>query len=110
MGDLHNMNEFGSRIQKRRKALNMQQSELAEKLDISTNHLSTIETGKSHPSYDLLCKLCITLDVTPDYLMMGSLHSYNISKNLIDKLRLCSEHDLTVLDQIVEIIITNSER
>ncbi|MCM1568495.1 MAG: helix-turn-helix domain-containing protein [Roseburia sp.] len=99
------MHNFGKRIQSRRKSLNIRQLELAEKLDISPNHLSTLETGKSKPSYELLCRLCDELEVTPDYLMMGNMHSDNLSKNITDKLRQCSEEDMILLDQIIDLLI-----
>lgn len=36
---------MGNRIKLRRKELRIKQSELAEKLDISNNHISSIENG-----------------------------------------------------------------
>ena len=50
---------FGKNIKRRRKTLGIPQYELAERLDISPNHLSSLETGKTKPSFDLLCKLCV---------------------------------------------------
>lgn len=108
MIDNAQINCFGSRLQKRLKMLKLQQSDLAEQVEISTNHMSTLETGKSHPCYELLCKLCNALDVTPDYLMLGNMHSSNITKNIVDKLRLCNDKDLQIIDQIIEVFITNS--
>ena len=42
--------EIGKRIAARRNALGMTQLELAEKLEISNNHLSSIENGAAKPS------------------------------------------------------------
>lgn len=104
------MKDFGKRVKRRRIALHMQQSILAEKLDISVNHLSSIENGKSKPSYDLLCRLCIVLKINPDYLMLGNIHSQNVSKNTIDKLHLCSKRDIDILNQIIEIFVSTTKR
>ena len=38
---------MGNRIKLRRKELRIKQSELAEKLDISNNHISSIENGRN---------------------------------------------------------------
>ena len=42
--------EMGRRIKLRRKELKIKQSEMAESLNISNNHLSSIETGKQKPN------------------------------------------------------------
>ena len=44
-------------------------------------------TGKSKTSFDVIVGLCDHLDVTPDYLFMGFMHSNNISKDLEDLIR-----------------------
>ena len=93
-------NEFsdmGKRIQKRRKNLKMNQSTLAEALGISPTHMSTIENGKQNINYKQICALCEALDITPDYLFLGNMHSNNISQNIIDCLKLCSDEDLEAI-------------
>ncbi len=100
---------FGKNIKRKRKSLGMSQYKLAERLDISPNHLSSLETGKTKPSFDLLCKLCAELDVPPDYLMLGSIHSNNILQNIADKLRLCSDDTLCIIDGIIDILIERQE-
>ena len=59
--------EMGNRIKLRRKELKIKQNELAELLDISNNHMSSIETGKQKPSMDTFIKICEKLQVTPDF-------------------------------------------
>lgn len=66
---------MGNRIRLRRKELKMKQSELVELIDISTNHMSSIETGKQKPSMDIFLRLCEVLRVTPDYLLLGSMQA-----------------------------------
>ncbi|MCM1082306.1 MAG: helix-turn-helix transcriptional regulator [Clostridium sp.] len=102
--------KFGNSIKKRRKNLGIHQYELAERLDISPNHLSSLETGKTKPSFDLLCKLCIELDVSPDYLMLGSMHPDNVPQNIMDKLKFCSSDTLYAVDGIMDILIEQQER
>ena len=70
--------EMGNRIKVRRKELRIKQTELAEALNISNNHMSSIETGKQKPSLDIFVEICKHLDVTPDYLLLGAMYPYNI--------------------------------
>ncbi|MCM1286757.1 MAG: helix-turn-helix domain-containing protein [Clostridium sp.] len=101
---------FGKNIKRRRSSLGIPQYELAERLDISPNHLSSLETGKTKPSFDLLCRLCIELNVPPDYLMLGSMHSNNVPQNIVDKLKLCSTDTLYTIDGIIDILIEKQDR
>lgn len=77
-----NMKEIGKRISDRRK-LGIKQNILAEKLDISNNHMSGIENGKATPSVALFVKICDELNVTPDFLLLGSMHSNRVSRMLL---------------------------
>mgnify|MGYP000689476658 CR=1 FL=1 len=70
-----NLNAMGTRMKRRRKELKMSQAELAEKVNVSNNHISSIETGKQIPSLTTFVKICEQLDTTPDFLLLGSLHT-----------------------------------
>ncbi len=100
--------EMGRRIKLRRKELKIKQSEMAESLNISNNHLSSIETGKQKPSLDLFISICEYLNVTPDYLLLGALHSYNIPQDILDKLRLCSQEDIELTKDFVELLVVRN--
>ena len=96
---------MGKRIKTRRKELKIKQSDLAERLDISNNHISAIENGREKPSMDLFVKICNELNVTPDYLLLGMLHMDDVPKNIIDGLRLCSEEDILLVEKFVDLLI-----
>ena len=100
--------EMGRRIKLRRKELKIKQSEMAESLNISNNHLSSIETGKQKPSLDLFISICEYLNVTPDYLLLGAVHSYNIPQDILDKLRLCSQEDIELTKDFVELLVVRN--
>lgn len=53
---------LGRNIFKRRKELKLSQNELAEKLDISREHLAKIETAKRTVSLDLLIEIAENLN------------------------------------------------
>lgn len=103
------LSAMGSRIAKRRENLGIHQNELAEKIGISNNHLSGIERGVTKPSIDVFVCLCNYLKVTPDYLLMGTMHSNNVPKNIVDGLRLCSGQDIELIGVIVEHMVKKNE-
>lgn len=100
---------IGNRIKLRRKELRLKQSELAEILDISNNHMSSIENGREKPSLDLLLKTCDELKVTPDYLLLGNIHPDDIPMNIAEGLRLCSDDDIKLARQFIELLITRNK-
>lgn len=108
-----NLNEqyvaMGKRIKLRRKELRIKQSELAERLDISNNHISSIENGREKPSLDILLKMCNELSVTPDYLLLGNIHANDIPQNILDGLRLCSTDDIELAREFIELLIKRNK-
>lgn len=96
---------IGKRIASRRKAEKIQQRVLAERIDISPTHLSQIENGKAAISFDLFCRICVVLNITPDYLLLGAMHSNPTPQKTVDKLRLCTESELSIIDTILEAFI-----
>lgn len=65
-------NVIGERIKKARKAKNMTQEKLAEKLDVSIAFLSRIERGSSQINLKRLGQICEILDITEGEILNGS--------------------------------------
>ena len=63
--------EIGQRIRKYRKQMNFSQEELAEKIGISTTHMSHIETGSTKLSLPVLVELAKSLNVKTDSLLFN---------------------------------------
>ena len=61
--------KIGARIRKFRKARGYSQELLAEKVDISTTHMSHIETGSTKLSLQVLVDIAGVLNVTTDALL-----------------------------------------
>lgn len=61
--------ELGHNIQNARKAKKLSQNELADKLNISREHLAKIETAKRRISLKLLFSIAEILDVSESQLM-----------------------------------------
>lgn len=97
--------DMGNRIKLRRKELHIKQADLAEMLNISNNHMSAIENGRQKPSLDVFIKLCNLLNVTPDYLLLDSMHACNIPQDIIDKLRLCTQSDIELARDFIELLV-----
>lgn len=67
-----NYEEIGARIRKVRKGKGLSQEELAEKIYISTTHMSHIETGNTKLSLPVLADISTALNVSSDELLFGS--------------------------------------
>jgi len=61
--------KLGQNIQKARKEKNLSQNALAEKLDISREHLAKIETAKRCPSLKLLFDISDILEISEEVLL-----------------------------------------
>lgn len=101
---------MGNRIKIRRKELRIKQAELAERLNISNNHMSSIENGRQKPSLDIFIQICNLLNVTPDYLLLGSMHAYNIPQDIIDKLRLCNQSVIELAGDFIELLVKRNNK
>ena len=63
---------FGQNVRKYRKARNLTQEQLSEKLGISQKHLSIIETGTQFASASLIARISSVLEVSPGDLFGGT--------------------------------------
>lgn len=64
---------IGKRIKYRRETAGLSQEQLAERLNLSKNHISSIECGKSMLTTKSLIALCNALGGTPDYYLIGEI-------------------------------------
>lgn len=101
--------EMGRRIAQRRKAFQLKQKDLAEKIGVSNNHLSDIELGKSSPSLNVFVRICTELDVTPDYLLEGTMRSNNVPESILEHLRLCDEKNIALVAAITKFLADYEE-
>ena len=64
--------EIGRRIARRRKELGLKQAQVSEMADLSDKYLSCIERATSIPSTEVIMRLAIALDTTPDEFLVGT--------------------------------------
>ena len=118
---------IGKRIKERREALGLTQEELAEKLNLTTNYISTLERGASFPRCEKLITLlngletsadsvfCDVLEHSGDY--RASVLSEKLSglpleeqKRILDMVELMmaieEEYDIEISEDDAETIIT----
>ena len=86
--------EIGKRIAKRRKELGLRQAQLSEMVDISDPYLSNIERAVSIPSTEVIMRLAIALDTTPDEFLVGTSQRSEAWKDVASLLRPMSPREL----------------
>ena len=86
MDDL--LKEMGKRISMRRKQLGLTQEELAEKAGLTSQTISTAETGSKALRPANIVKLCSALEISADYLLFGetSAMDYGIMSQKVSQL------------------------
>lgn len=65
--------EIGKRIARRRKELGLRQVQVCERAGINDKYLSCIERATSIPSLEVIMKLALALDTTPDEFLTGTI-------------------------------------
>ena len=101
MEDKTFLKNMGKRICKKRRELAMTQEELAEKIDVSTQMISNLESGKKAIRPENLAKICKALDISADYVLTGSEHARG-GNFASDKIANFTEKELAILSQIIE--------
>ena len=66
------MNKFKETLKAERVGKIMTQKELAEKTGLTPDWVSLLEAGDRKPSFDVLIRLSIGLDITLDQLVFGN--------------------------------------
>lgn len=68
----YNYEPIGKRIKSIRRERKYTQEYIAERLDVSCQHISDIERGLNGMSVPALMELCKILDIDADYLLFGT--------------------------------------
>lgn len=93
---------IGTRIARRRKRLKLSQAVVAERADLSNQYVSNIERAVSIPSIEVIMRLAIALDTTPDEFLVGTARRENDRwQNVADRLRLMDDHQLDLADSFL---------
>ena len=95
---------IGQRIRKIRKAHGLSQEELAEKVGISTTHMSHIETGNTKLSLPVFVELAAALDVRTDEILSDDeLASRGTAiEGIIRILDTCTAQEIKVMEDVLK--------
>lgn len=94
---------IGQRIRDARKAMNLQQSDLAYLAGLTTSHMSHIETGQTKLALPTIVKIANVLSVSVDELLCDSLEKVNIvyDKKIAEELSDCDAAELKAFLEII---------
>ena len=103
---------IGQRIRKTRKAHGLSQEQLAERVGISTTHMSHIETGNTKLSLPVLVSLAEELEVsTDDLLLRGSAtERESVLAELTQLMESCTTQQLKVAMDILRAAIVSLKK
>jgi len=87
---------IGKRIASRRDQLHLTQAELAEKANIGSKHISSIETATSTPSLAAIMRICSSLEMNADYLLFGvnNQNPDSLMTDILHHLIACNQQEL----------------
>lgn len=96
---------IGQQIRKSRKARGLSQEQLAEMVNISTTHMSHIETGNTKLSLPVLVDIANALNVRTDDLLDRSQYTTgNAVEEIAAMLESCSAQEAKVVVDIVKAV------
>ena len=95
---------IGQQIRKIRKAHGFSQEELAERVDISTTHMSHIETGNTKLSLPVLVSIAAALEVRADDLLGDNTvaTTSSVMEEIATVLERCTTQEAKVISDLVK--------
>lgn len=98
--------EIGQRIRKYRKAHGFSQEELAERVNISTTHMSHIETGNTKLSLSVLVSLSEALEVDTDKLLFSTKRANKsaYTEEILNLLEDCTPQQLAIIIDVLRAV------
>ena len=103
--------KIGTRIKKARIDKKWTQAQLAERLELSNNYISSIERGSAVPSLETFVQLCNAPDVTADMLLTDSIYrsSEYIKESIALKMGRCSKRNMRIIERFVDLLLEENQ-
>lgn len=98
------LTHMGDRLFERRRQLRLTQEEVAEKAGVTSQMISTAELGKKALRPENIIKLCMVLEISTDYLLLGKVGGGDLSL-LSEKISKLSPTQYRYLEEIVNSFI-----
>lgn len=104
----YDVKEFGARVRRIRKENKMTQEELANKLMLTAESVSNIESGKTNCMPEHIVHICEIFNVSTDYLYFGrksQTPEMTDSEELFNLINECTEEELERVIQMVKLFL-----
>jgi transcriptional regulator with XRE-family HTH domain len=97
---------LGTTIKKARLSANLTQDELAEQIGITGRYIMALENEHKQPSFEVLCKIILTLNIPADNIFYPeNKYTENEKEQLIRLLSRCDERDLKIITATVKAVL-----
>ena len=93
--------QIGQRIRAKREYIGLSREKFSEMIGISPQFLAEIESGKKGMSLSTLCKVCIGLSTSADYVVLGKERENDIS-DIAEVLRNLDPESLPYAEEIIK--------
>ncbi|MEA5143427.1 MAG: helix-turn-helix transcriptional regulator [Oscillibacter sp.] len=100
------LTNLGTTIKQARLSANLTQDELAEQIGITGRYIMALENEHKHPSFEVLCRIILTLNIPADNIFYPeSQNTENEKEQLIRLLSRCDERDLKIITATVKAVL-----
>lgn len=100
------LNSLGTTIKQARLSANLTQDELAEQVGITGRYIMALENEHKQPSFEVLCKIILTLNIPADNVFYPEpQYSENEKEQLLRLLSRCDERDLKIITATVKAML-----
>lgn len=100
------LNQLGTTIKKARISANLTQDELAEQVGITGRYIMALENEHKQPSFEVLCKIILTLNIPADNIFYPeNQYTENEKEQLLRLLSQCDERDLKIITATVRAML-----
>ena len=89
--------QIGKRIARRRKMMGLTQNQTEEKAGLGDKYLSNIERGISIPSTEVVMRLALALETTPDEFLVGTARHGDVA----ERLRPLNDKQLALIESLI---------
>lgn len=96
--------QIGERIRYSRETSELTQEKLAEMIDVSIQYISDLERVVVGTSIPTMIKLCETLKVSSDYILLGRIEKNDLS-DIIERLRFLSPNELQIVEKGINVLL-----
>lgn len=93
--------KIGLRIARCRKRRGLTQAQVEELADLGEKYLSNIERAVSIPSIEVIMRIAMALETTPDEFLVGSAHTDQRWKDIAQHLRTMDEQKLDMAESFL---------